>query len=173
MILLDLYNIDAKYRNAVAYADQQAEELGGEIPDTLWDELKAMSASREELIINAASIAKSCIATAEVYSERAKAIKAKADRCTGLADKIRSELSALLHTKEKYSNDEISVLGTESKKVVEENDIDLAMQYSQYPELIRVKTSYEINKTDAKKLIEGGTNLPFCHIETTRSVRVS
>lgn len=158
--MLKLYEYDTVIGNLL---DQMAEL--DEIPDELYGELLDLKAERDVKIENVALYIKNLSAELKAVSEEEKKLKSRRIALTKKIDHMKMYLGNFVGEGNNHKTARVSIYWQRSKAVefTDENKI---------PAIYRTPQPDKISKSDIKRAIEGGEDVPGAEIIVNHNIVV-
>lgn len=161
-----LYELSEDYRAVMRMLDDVAADNDGVIPDDLADTLDTLEADRDAKIANTIRAIRNVEADAQAFADEANRLQRKAKTLIARADWLRNYLGVCVGERNTWQDDLFAVSWSKSQRV-EVDDIENVPE-----ELRTTKVTIAADKTEIKRRIKAGQEVPGAHITDHYSLRI-
>lgn len=162
--MLKLYEIRAEYDSLISEAEAVAAENDGVIPDWLADRIDELGESLEAKAANCGHVYKNATSEAEAIALEIKRLTARKRSCEALADSMKLYLSRCVLPGMRIDLPSVAISWRSSEETVIDDMAALPQEYC--------KVEFTPRKTEIKKAIKGGAEIPGCHIEQKSNIQI-
>jgi len=163
---ITLYEIEEAYENMLSQAiDEETGELKLEF-EKQFDELTEL---REKKIINTGLYIKNIKSYIDALKTEEDSLKKRRQVAKNAYERLKQYLSNVLDG-EQIKTPQIEIKWRKSKRVEQTPDFDIDAIEKTFPKLIRIKK--ELDKTAAKKEIEGGVGITGLKLIETQNIQI-
>ena len=166
--MANIYNLTNEYNELYAKLFESIDLETGEIDEELQ---KAIEIKKEELIVKTEALAcfiKKTEATEEEIDKEIERLKALKKRCATVRTRVEKSItdSLIALGESKVESIHANVSFRESTRTIIENEEALPDEFK------KVKISFEPKKTEIKKAIEQGLEVPGARLEKVKNIQI-
>ena len=142
----------------------------GEIVDELM--LDKLEMAKPVKVQNIGLIIKSFAATSAAIKDEISKLAQRKKTVDNKVEWLKNYLEENITEDEKFEFANLVIKFSKSKAIVTNEFYNVESLHASYPDMVKEVTSYVLDKKEAKKLIESGTNITGIEIEERRNLQI-